>query len=124
MHVISIGSECNVKHQIDKHIGKSETLFFDWLMADIASVIKLLKCKSIDDILNINSVKVDQVTPIVESNSRILITSLPNCISIHDSPINPSEKDISDFIDKYKRRYQRIIDIINSNENVFFYKTW
>jgi hypothetical protein len=120
MHVISIGSECNVKYQIEKHIGKVETLFFDWLMTDIASVIKLLKCESIDDILIVDSIKVDPVTPIVDSNSRILITSLPNCISIHDIPINPSHKDIIDFIDKYKRRYQRIIDIINSNEPIYF----
>jgi hypothetical protein len=120
MRFISIGRACNVKHQIDKHIGKSETLFFDWLITDIASVIKLLRCTSIEDILNIDSIKVDPDRPIVDSNSRILITSLPKCISIHDIPVNSSEKDIIEFIDKYKRRYQRIIDIINSNENVFF----
>jgi len=120
MRVISIGKACNVKYQIDKHIGKRETLFFDWLMTDIASVIKLLKCESINDILNIDSIKVDPVTPIIDFNSRILITSLPNCISIHDIPINLSNKDIIVFIDKYKRRYERLINIIKSNEEIFF----
>lgn len=120
MRVISIGTACNVKYQIDKYFGKFETLFFDWLMADIKSVNELLRCKSIDDILNVNSIIVDPVTPIVGSNSRILITSLSNCISIHDIPVKPSDKDIIDFIDKYKRRYARMINIINSNEKVYF----
>jgi hypothetical protein len=120
MVVISIGTSCNVKYQIEKHIGNSETLFFDWLITDIVSVNELLRCKSIDDILNVDSIKVDPDTPIVESNSKILITSLHNCISIHDVPIDPSDKDISDFIDKYKRRYNRIINIINSNQKIYF----
>ena len=116
MRVISIGTACNVKHQIDEHFGKLKTLFFDWLMVDIMSVIDLLKCKSIEDILNIDTVKIDPVTPIVQNNSRVLITSLPCCISIHDVPINPTDNDINDFIDKYKRRYMRIIEYIHSNE--------
>lgn len=122
MRVISIGTACNVKHQIDEHFGKLKTLFFDWLMVDIMSVIDLLKCKSIEDILNIDTVKVDPVTPIVQNNSRVLITSLPCCISIHDVPINPTDNDINDFIDKYKRRYMRIIEYIHSNEKVYFIK--
>ena len=35
MVFISIGTACNVKNQIDKHTGKKETLFFDWLMTDV-----------------------------------------------------------------------------------------
>jgi hypothetical protein len=120
MRVISVGSECNVKYQIDKHKGKSETLFFDWLITDMNSVIKLISCDSIDDILNINTVKVDPVTPIIKSNSRILITSLPECISIHDMPIDPTDKDIDDFINKYKRRYERLINYIKSNDEIYF----
>jgi hypothetical protein len=120
MRAISVGSECNVKYQIDKHKGKSETLFFDWLITDMNSVIKLISCDSIDDILNINTVKVDPVTPIIKSNSQILITSLPECISIHDMPIDPTDKDIDDFINKYKRRYERLINYIKSNDEIYF----
>ena len=50
MVFISIGTACNVKNQIDKHTGKKETLFFDWLMTDMNSVISILKCNNIDEI--------------------------------------------------------------------------
>ena len=122
MRFISIGTACNVKHQIDQHFGKLETLFFDWLMVDIMSVITLLKCKSIEDILNIDTIKVDPITSITETNSRVIITSLSNCVSIHDVPINPTDEDINDFIDKYKRRYMRIVEYIRSNEKLCFIK--
>ena len=51
---ISIGYVCNVKYQIDKYRDKKETLFFDYLMTHMDSVISILSCKNIDDILNYN----------------------------------------------------------------------
>ena len=40
MKYISIGNACSVKYNIDKYRGKSKTLFFDWLMTSMDSVIE------------------------------------------------------------------------------------
>jgi hypothetical protein len=117
MIYISIGNACNVKYQIDKFIGEKETLFFDRLITDINSVNTILACDNLEKILYPdNIVKIG----IKDNKSRISIKSLSNCISIHDIGIEISEKDIMDFIDKYKRRYDRIIDYIKGSEKIYF----
>lgn len=122
MRFISIGTACNVKYQIDKHNGGSETLFFDWLMTNMNSVITVLGCNNIDSILNINHIIKDPHDPIFHEKSRIMIKSLNYCISLHDVGKDFCDKDIFDFIDKYKRRYYRMIDLIKSDEKIYFLK--
>jgi hypothetical protein len=117
MVYISIGNACNVKYQIDKFIGKKETLFFDRLITDINSVNTILECDNLEKILYPdNIIKIG----VKDNKSRISIKSLSNCISIHDIGINISEKDIMVFIDRYKRRYDRIINYIKSDEIIYF----
>jgi hypothetical protein len=117
---ISLGAACNTIYQISIHKSKKETLFFDWLMTDLISVINVLKCDNIDTILNYNSICVDINNPIVDNHSRILIKSLPSCVSIHDVNTNVTDKEIFNFIEKYKRRYNRMIDIIKGTEKIYF----
>jgi hypothetical protein len=120
MCFISIGSACNVKSQIDKYTGGSETLFFDWLMTDMDSVISVLNSDNIDKILNINNIVRDEKNPIHGKNSRILIKSLSCCVSIHDIGIDVTRNSIIEFINKYKRRYNRIIEFIKSDKKLYF----
>ena len=42
------------------------------------------------------------------------------CVSIHDIPINYTDNDIFEFINKYTRRFNRIIKYIKSNEKICF----
>jgi hypothetical protein len=120
MYYISIGAFCNVKYQIDKHKGVKETLFFDRLITSMSSIIQLLECDNIHNILNNNSIVRNPTNPVKDSNSRIIIKSLKSCESIHDIPVNFNETHINDFIDKYKRRYLRIINFIKSSEKLCF----
>ena len=39
---ISIGTACDVKYNIDKFTDSKATLFFDWLMTDMASENNIL----------------------------------------------------------------------------------
>ncbi len=118
---ISIGNACNVKYQIDKHRGKKETLFFDWLMTDMFSVISILNSyNNIDELLNFANIIKCPDNPTHGNYSRILIKSLPFCVSIHDIGIDVTEKDINKFIEKYKRRLNRIVNYIKSNEKIYF----
>jgi hypothetical protein len=54
-----------------------------------------------------------------KENSRIVIKSLHHCISIHDLPINYTDNEILDFIDKYSRRFNRIVEYIKSNKKLY-----
>lgn len=120
MKYISIGNACPVKYNIDKYRGKSETLFFDWLMTSMNSIIDILGCDNIDNILYFDNIIRDINNPYKDENSRIIIKSLDFCVSIHDLPINYTDNDILGFIYKYKRRFNRIIEYIKSNEKICF----
>jgi ABC-type molybdate transport system substrate-binding protein len=118
---ISLGKACNVRHQIDLYIGKSETLFFDWLITDTNSVIEIFNSyKDIETILFFdNAIKNPNKIPL-GVNSRILIKSLSYCESIHDLKIEYTDKDITEFLEKYKRRFARLIDYIKSDNEIIF----
>ena len=105
---ISLGNNCSIKYNIDIHIGKKQTLFFDWLITDMKSVNELLSCSNIDNIININSIH--RIGGNSSKNlSKISIKTLSKCISIHDLPLKYSNNEANDFVNKYKQRYFRII---------------
>jgi hypothetical protein len=116
MVYISIGNACSVKYQLNKHKNKTETLFFDWLVTSMDSVIEVLS-GNIDKILNINTIC---ITPSSNNMSNICIKTLDDCRSIHDVNLHYTDNDILKFIDKYKRRYTRIINYIQSKEKIYF----
>jgi len=102
-------------------IGKKPTLFFDWLITDIKSVTKiLLNYNNIDSILNKNNIVKNPNIPIHDNCSRVLFNNLSLCESVHDLKISYDDTDIEKFIIKYKRRLNRIIDYILSNELLCF----
>jgi hypothetical protein len=130
---ISIGPTCNVKYQINKYKGKKETLFFDWLLTDMESVNSIFSCHDIDNILFVDNMMIDDT-----NISKISIKSLSQCVSLHDVGINIYDmynieneakghqkvfyfdKAREHFIEKYKRRYQKIIDYVQSDNHLVF----
>jgi len=120
MKYISIGSVCSVKYNINKYRDKCETLFFDWLMTSMNSVIDILSVDDISEILYFDNIIRDVNIPFCGNNSRIVIKSLDFCVSIHDLPRIYENNEIFEFIDKYKRRFNRIIKYIKSNEKIVF----
>ena len=121
MKYISIGNTCSVKYNINKYRGTSETLFFDWLMTSMDSVIEILNCNNINNILYSDNIVKDLTNQHLDiTNSRIFIKSLNYCVSIHDLSPTYTDNDVLDFIDKYSRRFERIIEYIKSNEQICF----
>ena len=118
---ISIGNACDVKYNIDKFTGSKETLFFDWLMTDMNSVNTILGIDKIDNILFFENIIRNKKNPTSHNNSRIIIKSLSYCESIHDVPILYNSSHINKFIGKYKRRYNRIIQIILKNKSKIYF---
>jgi len=119
---ISIEFACNMNYQIQKHIGKKETLFFDNLITCINSVISILSFfENIDKLLYFENVIQKPNDPIFNNvKSKIIIKSLPQCESIHDVKIDFKHEDILEFIEKYKRRFLRIINYIKGNDKIVF----
>ena len=103
---ISIGAACDVKYNIDKCTGSKHTLFFDWLMVDMASVNKIIGANNIDDILFFENIIQDPK----HEKTRILIKSLSYCVSLHDGPVNNSGH-VNNYIQKYK--HEALIKILN-----------
>ena len=119
---LSIGYNCCVKFQINKHKGSKETLFFDWLGTDMNSVISILETTDINNILFFDNIFRDSTKPNSKYGkyARVTIKSLSRCVFIHDLPVNMKNKDVYDFIEKYKRRHQRMIDYIKGKEKIYF----
>ena len=116
---ISIGEACNVKYHIDQHV-QQPTQFFDWLMPEFESVIRLLETKSknkdIHDILNRDTLLIESIP----NRTQITMKALGNCVSIHDVPVEYTDAHITGFIDQYVRRYERLIEAIQSNQKLVF----
>jgi len=120
MVFISIGCNCGVKYQIDKHRHTIPTLFFDRLFTSMDAIINILGCQDIDKILSIDNIEKDINKPVQGNKSRICIKSVGYCVSIHDINIHYTHNDVLDFIAKYKRRFYRIIKYIKSEDKIYF----
>lgn len=127
---ISLGRHCDVAEQINKFISvKEPTLFFDWLRSDFKAVIKVLSYTNIlDELLfhdNIITIKhpYDIFNICVEFKNMIMGDNKLFLLSHHDIEIGTVIDDnvIQSFIDKYERRWHRMMDIINnSSQNIIF----
>lgn len=83
------------------------------------SVIELFDCNNIESIFySDNLVRDDSFHE--KKTSSIRIQSLDYYYSIHDIPKNYTKNDIIQFIKKYKRRMNRILQYIKSNEKLCF----
>jgi hypothetical protein len=121
MKYISIGNTCCAKYNIDKYKGTSKTLFFDWIRSTMNVVIKILECNNIDNILYFDNIIRDINNPYRGENSVMTIKSFNSeCLFRHDFSRDYTDTDTLYFIDKYKRRFNRIIEYIKSNEQICF----
>lgn len=90
-------------------------------MTDMTCVNKILGTDNIDSILFLENIINNPINPIHGTYSRILIKSLSFCESIHDIPVSYDSSHINNFIEKYKRRYNRIIETILNNKSVIYF---
>jgi len=116
---ISLGDACNVKYHIDQHV-QQPTHFFDWLMPDFEAVFRLLETKTkgadIHDVLCRDTLLIESIP----NRTQITLKALGNCVSIHDVPVDYTDRHIDGFIDQYVRRYERLIEAIQSGQKLVF----
>ena len=119
---ISLGAACNVKYQIDKHTNSSQpTHFFDWLMTSFESVNQLISAPSIQPFLDPSTFKAE-----IRRNGKkiprhtITMTKFHSCVSIHDIGRLYDTTAINAFVEKYTRRYERLMEEIKSDRKIVF----
>lgn len=76
---------------------------------------------NLDEILHPSQIITDPINPTHGKNvPKILINSLSRCVSIHDLKPKYNEKDVCNFIEKYKKRFNRIINHVKGTDKIIF----
>jgi hypothetical protein len=130
MHYISLGRHCDVAYNITKFIKNDiPTQFFDWSRTDFKCVLFILNLRIIDTIFNVENIIIDK--NLYQHMNEITLT-LKNfdeknlCLLYHhDIPykdyneVEMNEK-LLEFISKYKRRHDRLIELIKTDKKLCF----
>jgi len=135
LNIISLGRNCVVAYRIKRHNNHTcQTHFFDWLRTDFKCVLHILNSRTIDMMFNYNNFILDKITWIKEGNIGIHLKNFMNndlCLLSHHDVItkkNDNYDEIDDelltklnlFADKYKRRFNRLINLIKTQTDICF----
>lgn len=120
MKVISLGSVCHVKFNIDRLFKQEETLFFDRLITDFKSVLYILKNINNEELITKQKFTCENIYMTKKNSDCHKIEHIDlKMISLHDFPSNIYYMECMDnFILKYNRRLCRFKNIIKSVENI------
>jgi len=119
-----------VKYCKNKKIDSGPNNFFDSLSTHSMSCINTIFNNSIDNILiSENIIKGGLYNPNTSKGNggnqkiKIYFKLLDNALSIHDLYKNSSVRYYNKFLEKYKRKYNRFMDNIRSNEILYFIRS-
>jgi hypothetical protein len=124
MKIISLSSSiagpaCAVAKSIKKHFynDNCQTNMFDYLEISLLSILQILYLKD-DDInfLNLNN----EIFLNKDNNNSVKFNNFDKIISHHDLKKIYDETDYKNFINKYMRRYYRLIEDIKNEDKIFF----
>ena len=123
MKIISLSSSiagpaCAVAYCIKNfyYNNNYQTNFFDNLEISLISVNEILQTNNITDILTTNNLIVLNK----DNKNSVYFNNFNKLISHHDLVKNYNNEDYNDVINKYKRRYYRLIDTIKNEDIIFF----
>jgi hypothetical protein len=122
MNLISLGGSCVTKFQITNYkninnMNDKETNLFDWVISIFQNILDILSTDNINNIFNIDNIIHYELNG---EECRIGFKPLDYFLSIHDLPNSYTDSDLHEFINKYKRRYERMINIIKNDNNIIF----
>jgi len=129
MEFISLGRHCDVAFNLKKNNKTEITHFFDWIRTDFKCVLYILNLKNIDSIFNIDNLILDDKEHLYENEYTITLKNFVEKKQVflfhHEIQINRDDDiDIKDkiklFIDKYTRRYERLINLIKLDKKLVF----
>ena len=123
MKIISIGCNCDVAYFIKKNFS-SEYYPFDWIWSNIDFVIKTFEQDYFEftECEKLNSVFAPPTAYIFNNNCTGSDNRICSAVSLHDGHFDkPSQyySEIPIINKKYTRRFKRLYDALNQNEDIF-----
>lgn len=128
MKIISLsagmaGPACAIATSIKKYFynGSKQTDMFDYLEISLLSIIQILLLKDNSDNNIINTITNNNTfSPNVNGCQTVTFNNFDRIISHHDLKEKYDKCDYIEFIDKYKRRYYRLIECLKTENKIFF----
>ena len=110
------GFACAVATSIKKYSEKIDcpTQFFDYLVCDLADINTILDKNTSKNILD--TVDIQPYT----KKSIVSFKNFNNMISYHDLNNFFSKEEFNEFQNKYRRRYDRLLNLIQNEDILFF----
>lgn len=123
---VSLGRSCHTAHNLNKHVQKSATQFFDWLRSCFESVLLIfsLSESEFDTLYHPENLAPDTEMYRCDGNVTITLKSLDRrglvLLSHHDICLagyqgNEIAKRQSEFIEKYRRRHTRLLTLVRDS---------
>jgi len=106
------GNACAIRQSIDNYYNKTETQFFDWLVCSMKSINEVLEGKQI-------LFEENYVYPNSLNTTSINFKNFDLLISHHDIDVF-NDNSITEITEKYTRRYERLINTIKSEKQIYF----
>lgn len=119
MKFISLGQGCLAAFHLRAYGLKSpETQFFDWIVASQKTVFEVFSMTE-KDIRTALSTDIEFEDELFEGHKAFRCKRFDLLRSVHDLPPNGDRPDLfkTYFVDKYVRRYVRLVEQLNDNAN-------
>lgn len=130
MKFISLGRHCDVAFNIKKYTNNDNpTHFFDWVRTDFKCVLFILKLTNFRSLFNIRNFKIDKQSYAHDNQICITLKNFERdnltMLFHHDIPLKDYSvvemcSESQNFITKYHRRYDRLIELIKSDKKIIF----
>ena len=114
------GPACAVATSIKNNLYENKnypTNYFDYLVVSLKSINQLLNLEK-NDINHLD--KNIKISDNITDKKTVEFLNFDNMISYHDLKKNYNEKDLINIIDKYKRRYYRLLNYIKNEKIIYF----
>ena len=107
-HIRSLGDECAVATNLNTYRPRVATGFFDTIISSFEAVLKVIETPDIRRALqNIEKdMEYEKLRPI---HSKMLFKDFDDAFSVHDMGVEGTPGQYKDFVDKYTRRYHRLM---------------
>jgi len=127
--LVSIGRGCPVRYQIDRYVGDKAagpTNLFDFVLSDLASVVKILTTTDFDSLFNASTMIVaDPPSILPNDHSEVTNTVLSRFISLHDVEKPVRETSVAELIETFRRRRDRFVELIRTaNKEPIYFVHW
>lgn len=119
---VSLGNSCSIAYNLNLCNLRGEAYPFDWVrVTNLNNITSLIENK-FEDFLDINTFIFKEFSDKFEVNNKLGSYIYKNnyCCFYHEFENRIDKEKILSFKDKYKRRINRFLDLLNSDKKIIF----